>query len=106
MRLPLTQRELAEPLGLTQQALSLKLKGRQVIRAEELRTLALFFDIPMEVFFLPPDEVVRWFYRERFEKLTRMTCFPAESRRAAWLVSLRQEEMGGESKEGAEPKTQ
>lgn len=59
MRLPLTQRELAEPLGLTQQALSLKLKGRQVIRAEELRTLALFFDIPMEVFFLPPDEVVR-----------------------------------------------
>lgn len=52
-----TQRDVAEILGLPQQSVQLRLKGKRPFRAEELAALASALGVPVARFF-PADAVV------------------------------------------------
>lgn len=52
-RLASSQNELAEILGLTQQSISGKLRGRIAISIDDLRSLAEHYAVPITYFFVP-----------------------------------------------------
>lgn len=51
---------LAEALGVTATAVSARLQGHTVIKAEELKVLSEFFDVPTDVFFLPERDALHF----------------------------------------------
>lgn len=80
-----TASDLAEQLGVTRAAVSSRLNGKTVIRSEELAGLAHYFGVPILVFYLEPDEALRWVLdhpEHRPEWLpseqakTRKSCYP------------------------------
>lgn len=51
---------LAAALGVTPTSVSARLNGSTVIKQEELAALGVLFDVPVEVFYLEPDQALRW----------------------------------------------
>lgn len=56
----LTNADIAPVIGVTPQAVSARLRGKTVIKSEEIPALAVRFGVPVEVFYLSPEEALRW----------------------------------------------
>lgn len=55
----ITAADLAPVLGVSGPAVYARLAGTTVVKSEEIAALAVFFGVPVRVFFLPPDEAVK-----------------------------------------------
>lgn len=51
---------LAAALEVEPQSMSARLNGKTVIKQEELAALAVLFEVPVGVFYMSPDEALRW----------------------------------------------
>lgn len=72
---------LAAALGVEPTSMSARLNGKTVIKQEELAALAVLFDVPIAVFYLSPDDALRWVLdhppepgNEREQGITRKPC--------------------------------
>lgn len=52
--------QLARAFGMSRQAMSLRITGKQRFGADEIAGLAACFGVPVQVFYLSPDEALRW----------------------------------------------
>lgn len=51
---------LAEALGIEPTSMSARLNGKTVIKQEELAALAVLFRVPVAIFYMGPDQALRW----------------------------------------------
>lgn len=59
--------DLASALHVSRGAISMRLTGATVIKQEELAALAVYFGVPIDVFYARPDDALRWVIDHRQE---------------------------------------
>lgn len=56
----LTDDQIAERTGISRQTVNKRLSGYTRIGLEDLEALAAAFEVPRDIFFMPPNDAIRW----------------------------------------------